>query len=201
MAGTLEGTHLRRFHIDTERHLTGYGVFHGDNRQPDGEPLPTGSLRRSLTGGTSAGVYHEFGGGPPEAYTIRPTMSLKSVQEKVPVGSTLTSTVGRTLPSNRSKGLNSSSYEFKSGAFKSTSGLPPLQYKAWTTEYVDEYRGPIARKENLKTLTLTHGTSDALRSSRYQFQGYPHTFKSYAPSSLTQKGQNMPNYESRVNAF
>jgi len=198
MTGHLEGTHLRRFHTDAERHLTGYGVFHGDTRQPSGEPLPTGSLRRSLQGGELTGAYHEFSG---DSNKIRPTMSLRSVQEKAHIGRTLTSTVDRTLPSNRSVGLNSTSYEFKSGTFKSTSGLPPTQYKAWTTEYIDEYRGPIGRKENLKSLTLTHGTADALRSTRYQFQGYPHTFKSYAPSSLTQKGQIMPNYESRVNAF
>ena len=82
-----------------------------------------------------------------------------------------------------------------------TSGLPPTPYKAWSTEYVDEYRGPKVRKELLASLTETHGTQDALRSTRYQFQGYPHAFKSYAPTSLTAKGQVMPDYQSRVKAF
>ena len=81
------------------------------------------------------------------------------------------------------------------------SGLPPTQYKSWSTEYVDEYRGPKARKAMLSTLTATHGTADALQSTRYQFQGYPHAFKSYAPSSLTSRGQVMPDFESRVTAF
>ncbi len=57
------------------------------------------------------------------------------------------------------------------------------------------------RKELLNELTATHGTVDALRSTRYQFQGYPSSYKSYSPSSLTSRGQVMPNYESRVQAF
>lgn len=80
-------------------------------------------------------------------------------------------------------------------------GLPPTQYKSWGSEYSDEYRGPATRRAMLNELTATHGTEDALRSTRYQFQGYPHAFKSYAPSSLTARGQVMPNYESRVTAF
>ena len=66
---------------------------------------------------------------------------------------------------------------------------------------MDEYRGPGVRKALLSELTSTHGTVDALRSTRYQFQGYPHAFKSYSPSSLTSRGQTKPDYESRVTAF
>ena len=80
-------------------------------------------------------------------------------------------------------------------------GLPPTQYKAWGSEYREEYRSPETRKATLTELTSTHGTADALRATRYQFQGYPHAFKSYAPSSMTARGQVMPDYESRVRAF
>ena len=80
-------------------------------------------------------------------------------------------------------------------------GVPPCQYKAWSTEYADLYRGSSDRKAQLKELTATHQTADALQASRYQFQGYPHAFKSYSPSSLTHRGQIKPDYESRVAAF
>ena len=83
----------------------------------------------------------------------------------------------------------------------SAPGLPPTQYKAWGSEYREEYRSPETRKATLVELTSTHGTADALRATRYQFQGYPHAFKSYAPSSMTARGQVMPDYESRVRAF
>jgi len=97
--------------------------------------------------------------------------------------------------------LGGTAYGYSTGTYLSQSGLPPTQYKSWLTEYIDEYRTPKERKENLETLTIRHGTQDALKTSRYQFQGYPHAFKTYSPSSLTNRGQVMPNYESRLQAF
>lgn len=53
---------------------------------------------------------------------------------------------------------------------------------------------------------MRHDTRDALRTSRYQFQGYPQNasnpaFRAGLESSLTNRNQVMPNFESRVKAF
>lgn len=39
--------HLHRFHNDDAQHLTGYGVFYGNDSQPAGPPPGTGTLRAS----------------------------------------------------------------------------------------------------------------------------------------------------------
>ncbi|KAG1664454.1 hypothetical protein FOA52_006300 [Chlamydomonas sp. UWO 241] len=98
-------------------------------------------------------------------------------------------------------------YEFANGTtFRSTSGVPPTQYKAWSSEYSAEFRSAPERKATLQALTVRHDTANALSRSRYQFQGYPnHTtnpaFKTQSPSSLTARGQIMPNYETTFSAF
>ena len=213
----LEGTHLRRHHTDESRFLSAYGVFFGDTRHPSGEPVPTGSLRKPQNMSLNE-THHKMTPGPLSAYIIQPTLSLRVLAPK-------SSHPGaKTLPSNRSVGLNSTVYQYNTGStYQSTSGmrkrarapsaltitvdfslppgLPPSQYKAWSSEYLDEYRVPTVRKDLLRELTSTHSTADALRAARYQFQGYPHAFKSYSPSSLTNRGQIKPDYESRVMAF
>ncbi|EFJ40862.1 hypothetical protein VOLCADRAFT_107926 [Volvox carteri f. nagariensis] len=65
-----------------------------------------------------------------------------------------------------------------------SSGLPPVAYKSYLTEYVDEYREPVAHLDTLKTLTqkfnTTGGTNVTKRSTR---------------------SDGLPKYESRVIAF
>ena len=114
----LDGTHLQRFSVDQSRFLSAYGVFHGDERHPGGEPLPTGSLRKKTgTSSSSASPYFQSLPGPPASYLIQPTMSLRSLTQRHQPAS------GKTLPSNRSVGLNSTTYSYGSGvSFNSTSG-------------------------------------------------------------------------------
>ena len=115
----IEGTHLRRFTKDQSQFLSAYGVFHGDERHPSGKPLPTGSLRKSggLTSGATSTHFLTQPGPPQSAYIIQPTMSLRSLQlqQQPPTG--------KTLPSNRTVGLKSTTYNYGSGVtYKSTSG-------------------------------------------------------------------------------
>ncbi len=37
-----------------------------------------------------------------------------------------------------------------------------------------------ARQSNLETLTMIHGTADALKTTRYQFRGYPNSYKTFS---------------------
>jgi len=114
-----------------------------------------------------------------------------------------THTLGLGVGSKSAEGtLPGAVYAFADGTVHfSTSGLPPLVYKAGTTEYSDEYRHPTERKDTLRALTAHYGTGDALKTSRYQFKGYPSHYKEFSESSLTKRGSTAPNYESRVVAF
>ena len=115
----LDGTHLLRHHADGSQFLSAYGVFHGDDRHPAGDPLPTGSLRRSTAaqlGGSSRGPYHSMTTGPPPSYVIQPTMSLRSLSQKA------SSPHAKTLPSNRSLGLATTTFQYQTGSYTSTSG-------------------------------------------------------------------------------
>lgn len=122
------GTHLQRFHRDPAEFLGAYGVFHGDDRQPGGEPLPTGSLRRSQNplGSTGGSVYHTFGGGPPAAYTIRPTMTLQSLTKDRATTKSKDGTglLGSTTRSGQPLSATGALYEYATGTFHSTSALP-----------------------------------------------------------------------------
>lgn len=91
-------------------------------------------------------------------------------------------------------------YAYQTGPYTSKTGLPPLAYKPWLTEYIDEYREPRDVKSALASMTQHYGTGDALRTGRYQHQGYPPSTQ-LLESSLTRRRQNAPNYESRVTAF
>ncbi len=121
-------THLTRFHRDPTQHLSGYGVFHGDERQALGDPLPTGSLRRSgvglrpSTAQWPTGTYQPFGGVPQSAYLVQQPMSLRATQRPATAAITTPSTGAKTIASNRSIGLGSTAYEFPSGTYYSTSG-------------------------------------------------------------------------------
>lgn len=55
-------------------------------------------------------------------------------------------------------------------------------------------------RENLRTLTQRYGTADALRTSRFQLNGYPPS-KTLLESSLTRRLQTAPAYETRVVAY
>ena len=125
-ADGVPGTHLQRFHRDPAEFLGAYGVFHGDDRQPGGEPLPTGSLRRSQNPLGSAGgsVYHTFGNGPPAAYTIRPTMTLQSLTKDRATTKSKDGTglLGSTTRSGQPLSATGALYEYATGTFHSTSG-------------------------------------------------------------------------------
>ncbi|KAJ9511076.1 hypothetical protein QJQ45_002834 [Haematococcus lacustris] len=116
-------------------------------------------------------------------------------------GVTLGGAMGNTLKTATGSPADSGVvYEYPTGTYTSKSGLPPLAYKPWSTEYVDEYRTPAVMKETLSRMTEHYGTGDALRTSRFQHQGYPPSFNALE-SSLGKRGQTGPRHESRVVAF
>ncbi|KAJ9511326.1 hypothetical protein QJQ45_029740 [Haematococcus lacustris] len=116
-------------------------------------------------------------------------------------GVTLGGAMGNTLKTATGSPADSGVvYEYPTGTYTSKSGLPPLAYKPWSTEYVDEYRTPAAMKDTLSRMTEHYGTGDALRTSRFQHQGYPPSFNALE-SSLGKRGQTGPRHESRVVAF
>jgi hypothetical protein len=170
----LKDSHLNRFLKDEAQPLSSYGVFHGDDRQQLGEPLPTGSLRRPSAG--SLGATHSNHTAFAGSYIIRPTMSLHTLQKNSPylsktMGATKTLSASSYAPSQQG-----TAYLYQSGTtFRSTSGedserlyaavvgtlsgggglhelkppqwapnvgVPPTQYKSWTSEYADEHRDP-----------------------------------------------------------
>ena len=80
-----DGTHLERFLEAPAQHLSGYGVFFGDERQEGGEPLPTGSLRHD--GGLQASetlknIFQDFGNG----YQLKTTVSLSTLRSGTSAG-------------------------------------------------------------------------------------------------------------------
>jgi len=91
-------------------------------------------------------------------------------------------------------------YMYQTGPYTSKTGLPPLAFKPWLTEYIDEYRRPGDVKAALTAMTAHYGTGDALKTTRYQHQGYPPSFQ-LLESSLTRRRQDAPRYSSRVTAF
>lgn len=174
--GTTSLSHERqitRYHADPTQHLTGYAVFHGDDRMPDGEPLPTGSLRlgdKSLRGGTTI-MDEDY---IPGTTQLRTNVSLTTLKAKVgivePSGVEETDTMG--AESNKASGTI---FNFATGTYASKSGLVPQHNKQWLPEYADEYRGPKERSERAQTMTMRHGTASAMKDSRYQFRGYPYS--------------------------
>ncbi|PNW76434.1 hypothetical protein CHLRE_11g467582v5 [Chlamydomonas reinhardtii] len=65
-----------------------------------------------------------------------------------------------------------------------SSGLPPVQYKSYLTEYVDEYREPLEQLDTQRSLTLKYGTTGGYRTTQ---------------RSTRSDGQ--PKYQTRVVAF
>eukprot|EP00798_Chlamydomonas_sp_ICE-L_P032140 gene32140-16665_t len=184
-------SHLKRFHGDPETNLTGYAVFHGDDRMPGGEPLPTGTLPSQMRSTSHVPAFQDFG----DTYEVRTGVPLAPHR-----GALATASMPYPSPSD-SKKLTGTAIPYTSGTFVAESGLPPTQYKAWTSEYRDEFRTPEELADNLDTLTMQHGTQNALHDSQFQFKGYPLNSKTYSRSSLTAKGQIAPDYESRVVGF
>lgn len=85
-------------------------------------------------------------------------------------------------------------------------GVSPAQYKAYTTEYSSEYKSKSSKQNESLDLTSKHQTQDAMATARFQFAGYPqgyptYTYKQMSPTSLTAKGQIMPNYLSDVKGY
>lgn len=117
----LKDSHLNRFLKDEAQPLSSYGVFHGDDRQQLGEPLPTGSLRRVPAG--SLGARHSNHTAFSGSYVIRPTMSLHTLQKNSPylsktMGATKTLSASSYAPSQQG-----TAYLYQSGTtFHSTSG-------------------------------------------------------------------------------
>lgn len=90
--------------------------------------------------------------------------------------------------------------------YVSKSGVEPKQYKAFTTEYGSEYKSKVSKLHELETTQLKHQTQDAMKEARFQFAGYPQGYPTYqykqsSPTSLTHKGQIMPNYETNVKGY
>lgn len=103
----LPETHLQRLHQDPHSsQLSSYGTFFGDARQPEGSPLPTGSLRRGDLTGKQTQTYHTQRNGVPATYNIQPAMSLHTLAKAYGyTGSLKSGSLGAT-----SRELGSSSY-------------------------------------------------------------------------------------------
>ena len=112
--------HTHRFHLDPTRELSTYTVFHGDEK-----PLEGYAPRYTRTPGVAA-------------LTSRNAGFNATAQQFVGAD-------GRSLyrfnaaPDGAS---DRNSMRFSSNTLGS-SGLPPVQYKAYSTEYVDEFREPV----------------------------------------------------------
>lgn len=65
-----------------------------------------------------------------------------------------------------------------------SSGLPPVPYKSYLTEYVDEYREPVSHMDTLRTLTTKFNTTGGTRVT-----------------GRSTRSDGLPRYESRVVAF
>ncbi|KAG2487635.1 hypothetical protein HYH03_013773 [Edaphochlamys debaryana] len=65
-----------------------------------------------------------------------------------------------------------------------SSGLPPVQYKSYLTEYVDEYREPVEQLDTMRTLTHKYNTVGGTRVTK-----------------RSTRSDGLPKYESRVVAF
>ena len=92
-------------------------------------------------------------------------------------------------------------------SYVSKSGLAPVAYKNFTTEYRDEYKSGASKEKECMELTQKHGmTTDVMQEARFQFHGYPqgypqNQYRLLSPTSLTKKGQIMPNYHSDVKGY
>ena len=90
--------------------------------------------------------------------------------------------------------------------YVSKSGVEPQQYKAFSTEYGSEYKSKDSKLHDTTQLAAKHQTQDAMKEARFQFAGYPQGYPTYqykqsSPTSLTKKGQIMPNYETNVKGY
>ncbi|GFH15668.1 uncharacterized protein HaLaN_11937 [Haematococcus lacustris] len=210
------GANLHRFHEDQTQHLQSYTCFHGDELPRTGEPLL--SLRRSIHSNgpnsllptaklqdLSVGALYGSGYRNMQAKVKAADSVIQGMGSRLGPytgrGVTLGGAMGNTLKTATGSPADSGVvYEYPTGTYASKSGLPPLAYKPWSTEYVDEYRTPAVMKETLSRMTEHYGTGDALRTSRFQHQGYPPSFNALE-SSLGKRGQTGPRHESRVVAF
>ncbi|KAF5832237.1 hypothetical protein DUNSADRAFT_11966 [Dunaliella salina] len=109
-------------------------------------------------------------------------------------------TIGPDTYRTQPRPLSGTAYEFESGTFMSKSGLPPLNYKPYSTEYLENYDDPRATKEKLSKLTETYGTQDALHSMRPTLGGYGQTLDTTLSRSAD-TGRSQTGNTSRVVAF
>lgn len=211
----LGGEHLRRFHLDHTQHLATYPIFHGDeDGRKSGLHLTKSAFQRGALGtlgpspystSKAAGKLSLHGAGKGASATLNRTAdrdlshaTLVRPGALIPQGTVTLN--GRMFTSTGTPYDSGVTYLYQTGEYTSKTGLPPLAFKPWSTEYIDEYREPADVRESLRNLTARFGTSDALKSSRFQLNGYPPS-KTLLESSLTRRLQTAPAYETRVTAF
>ncbi|GFH25150.1 uncharacterized protein HaLaN_23071 [Haematococcus lacustris] len=152
------GANLHRFHEDQTQHLQSYTCFHGDELPRTGEPLL--SLRRSIHSNgpnsllptaklqdLSVGALYGSGYRNMQAKVKAADSVIQGMGSRLGPytgrGVTLGGAMGNTLKTATGSPADSGVvYEYPTGTYTSKSGLPPLAYKPWSTEYVDEYRTP-----------------------------------------------------------
>ncbi|GIL60134.1 hypothetical protein Vafri_14778 [Volvox africanus] len=160
--------HIYSFHTREQwpQPSSSYTVFHGERPE-----LPPYIPKYTITPGTAA-LASRHGSSP---YSFRATAERVG---SAPDGSA----TYRYSSSSTGGSLNGTGKLFSNTL--GSSGLPPVAYKSYITEYVDEYREPVAHLDTLKTLTqkfnTTGGTNVTKRSTR---------------------SDGLPKYESRVVAF
>ncbi|GFR46184.1 hypothetical protein Agub_g7713 [Astrephomene gubernaculifera] len=160
--------HIYSFHTREQwpQPSSTYTVFHGDTPE-----LPVYIPKYTVTPATAA-LASRHGSSP---YSFRATA------EKVG-----TDSEGRTTyrysgsPSNAPSSSSSKPFSSTLGS----SGLPPVAYKPYLTEYVDEYREPVEHMDTLKTLTQKFNTTGGTRVTK-----------------RSTRSDGLPKYETRVVAF
>ena len=111
-------SHLKRFLGDPAEHLSGYGVFYGDERMENGDPLPTGTLRQGANSSTaSLPPPQDFG----KSYQVKTGIPLSSLPSAPGNSDTLLGPNGsQTSPADGQ--LGGTAFQYSTGTYVSQSG-------------------------------------------------------------------------------
>lgn len=152
--------HTCRFHLDPTRELSTYTVFHGDDK-----PLEVCAPRYTRTPGIAA-LTSRNSGFKATAQQFVGHDGRASYRFNAPEGSS-----------------GQSSMRITSNTLGS-SGLPPVQYKAYSTQYRDEFREPVEHLDSQKALTQKFSTLGGTQVTK-----------------RSTRSDGLPVYETRVVAF
>eukprot|EP00200_Dunaliella_tertiolecta_P001461 CAMPEP_0202349782 /NCGR_PEP_ID=MMETSP1126-20121109/7127_1 /ASSEMBLY_ACC=CAM_ASM_000457 /TAXON_ID=3047 /ORGANISM="Dunaliella tertiolecta, Strain CCMP1320" /LENGTH=199 /DNA_ID=CAMNT_0048941643 /DNA_START=70 /DNA_END=669 /DNA_ORIENTATION=- len=198
---TLDGdkSHLRAFHQYPPHFTTGYHIFHDDLEPRSGTALLESTRMSHTAKGQKENPFGTFLHGKKKSMggTSQPQEGGEGNQGAEDEQGTMGPDTYRTQP----QPLSGTAYEFESGTFMSKSGLPPLNYKPYSTEYLEKFDDPKATKEMLSKLTEMYGTQNALHSTRPTLGGYPTQTLDTTLSRTADAGSSRAGSTSRVVAF